>query len=565
MSESEKITEKILELAKRRGIFWPSYEIYGGVAGFYDIGPIGVKIKNKIIQLWRKLFIEANKEFVVEIETPIVGPHQVFEASGHVENFTDPIVECNKCHRVYRADHLVEQQLKINAEGLPTQELTKVIREKNLKCPACGGDLGDVKSFNLLFSTNIGPYTGSIGYLRPETAQGMFTAFKRIYETTREKLPLGVAQIGRVGRNEISPRQGLIRMREFTIMEIEFFIDPEDRNVPLDRFSQEKINILPADLKIKGEKPISVKVPELVEEKLVIHPWMAFWMATANKFVKELGVSEDKIYFEEKLPHERAHYSKQTFDQIVILGEDRVEISGHAYRSDYDLSRHAKFSGQDLTVFKKYDKPITVKRKIVIINKDKLNAEGKDFIREFMKRISNLTPEEVEKILKEKIMGKEIGEYVTIGEREEKEQGKRFFPHVVEPSFGVERCLFISLYNAYKEKKDRIVLSLPKAIAPYDAAVFPLLEREELIKKSLEIYNTLKEKFDVYYDDSGSIGKRYARADEIGVPYAITIDPQTLQDGTVTIRDRDTWEQIRVHEKELIIALEKLLSGEKIS
>jgi glycyl-tRNA synthetase len=279
--------EKVIELAKRRGIFWPSYEIYGGVGGLYDIGPIGTRIKNKIVQLWRKIFVEENSDFVVEIETPMITPKKVFEASGHLENFTDPIVECNKCHRVFRADHLVEEVLKISAEGLKAEELTNLIREKNIKCPVCGGDLGDVRYFNLLFSTNIGPYTGSTGFLRPETAQGMFTSFKRVYESTREKLPLGIAQVGRVARNEISPRQGLIRMREFTIMEIEFFMDPEDtENIPLDKFSEDKINVLPAEAKIKGEKPSTFKVKELVDEKIVINPWMAYWMATANKFVR---------------------------------------------------------------------------------------------------------------------------------------------------------------------------------------------------------------------------------------------------------------------------------------
>jgi len=342
-------------------------------------------------------------------------------------------------------------------------------------------------------------------------------------------------------------------------------MDPEDtENVPLDKFSEDKINVLPAEAKIKGEKPSTFKVKELVDEKIVINPWMAYWMATANKFVRKLGVSLERVYFEEKLPSERAHYSSQTFDQMVIVGEDKVEISGHAYRGDYDLSRHSKFSGQDLSVFKKYDQPKIIKKKIVIINKDKLNKESKDFVKEFMKRISSLKPEEVEKILNEKIDGKEIKEYVTVTEREEKESGKRFIPHVVEPSFGVERCLYISVLNAYREKKDRIVLSLPREIAPYEVAVFPLLERDELISRAREIYSKVKEKFDAIFDDSGSIGKRYARADEIGIPYAITVDPQTLQDNTVTIRDRDTWNQIRVKEEELINTLEKLFSGEEI-
>ncbi|MBW9141475.1 MAG: glycine--tRNA ligase [Candidatus Aramenus sp.] len=557
--------EKVIELAKRRGLFWPSYEIYGGVGGLYDIGPIGVRIKNKIVNLWRKYFVEDNKEFVVEVETPIITPYKVLEASGHVDNFTDPIVECTKCHRIYRADHLVEDVLKVNVERLSISELNQLIKEKNIKCPSCGGDLGDVRAFNLLFSTNIGPYSGSTGFLRPETAQGMFTSFRKVYEVSRERLPLGIAQVGRVARNEISPRQGLIRMREFTIMEVEFFFDPEDDEVPLYKFEEDEINIWRAEDKAKGEEKVTrFKVKELVGEKVVVNPWMAYWMATANRFVKALGISN--TFFEEKLPQERAHYSRQTFDQIAVVKGERVEISGHAYRGDYDLSRHAKFSGQDLSVFKKYPEPRAVKRKAVIINKDKLNNESKEFVKEFMTKVANKSPEEIEQMLATgfTIDGKKVSDYVVVTEREEKETGKRFIPHVVEPSFGVERCLFLSVLNAYSEKKDRIVLSLPREVAPYEVAVFPLLERENLVKKAKEIYLKVREKFDAVYDDSGSIGRRYARVDEIGVPYAVTVDPQTLEDGTVTIRDRDTWKQVRVKEEKLTTALEKLFSGEPI-
>ncbi|MDT7873062.1 MAG: glycine--tRNA ligase [Sulfolobaceae archaeon] len=559
---------KVMELARRRGIFWSSYEIYGGVAGLYDIGPIGTRIKNRIVELWRKYFIKDNAEFVVEIETPLVTPYKVLEASGHVENFTDPIVECTKCHNVYRADHLIEEMAKVNVEGLKPSELDEIIREKGVKCPKCGGELGEVRLFNLLFETNIGPYTGNKGFIRPETAQGMFTSFKRVYESFRQRLPLGIAQVGRVGRNEISPRQGLIRMREFTIMEVEFFFDPESPGeVPLDKVGDLSVNILRGEEKVKGEKPVQYKLREAVEEKVILNPWMAYWMGVATKFVSALGIPQSSTYFEEKLPHERAHYSKQTFDQMVLIGEEKVEISGHAYRSDYDLSRHMKFSGQDLTVFKKYDTPKIVKKKTVIINRDELNKEGKEFVKTFMQFINGKSPEEIEEMINKgvKVNDREISKYVKVLEREEKVSGAHFIPHVVEPSFGVERCLYLTVLNAYKEKEGRIVLSLPKQLAPYDLAVFPLLERDELIKKAKEIYNHLQEKYDVIYDDVGSIGKRYARVDEIGVPYSITVDPTTLLDNTVTIRDRDTWNQIRVEIERLDEVIEKLFKGEEFN
>jgi len=561
------VFEKVVEVAKRRGIFWPSYEIYGGVAGFYDIGPIGVRIKNKIIELWRKIFVKEHSEYVVEIETPIITPYRVLEASGHVESFTDPIVECNKCKKIFRADHLIEELTKMNVEGFTPSQLTAIIREKNLRCPSCGGELSDVKLFNLLFQTNIGPYSGTQGFLRPETAQGMFTSFKRVYEAFREKLPLGIAQIGRVARNEISPRQGLIRMREFTIMEIEFFIDPNDSSLPpMERFKGYKLNVLRKEDREKGiERPSSYSLEELIEEKIVINPWMAYWMAVANLFVEKLGIKKEKIFFEEKLPHERAHYSSQTFDQIVIVESEKVEISGHAYRGDYDLSRHSKYSGQDLSIFKKYEKPQIVKKKVVIVNTNKLNLMNKEFVRKLMELIKNTSVEKIEELVMQnyKIDDIPISEYVLVSEREEKVTGERIIPHVVEPSFGVERSLFLTLVNSYREKKDRVILSLPKYLAPYDVAVFPLLERPEFIRKAKEVYEILKEKYEVLYDDSGSIGKRYARADEIGIPYAITIDHETLNNNTVTIRDRDTWSQIRVDLKDVLNILEKLFKGEE--
>ncbi|HID41441.1 MAG TPA: glycine--tRNA ligase, partial [Pyrodictium sp.] len=268
---SEDRYEQVMELAKRRGFFWPSYEIYGGVAGFYDLGPLGARLKDKIIALWRHYFIRSHSHIVVEIETPVIAPARVFEASGHLEHFTDPIVECLSCQRKFRADHLIEERLDIKAEGLSLEEMTQIIHEHDIRCPVCGGPLDEVRSFNLLFKTTIGPYSENVGYLRPETAQGMFVAFKRVHEVTRQRLPLGIAQIGRVARNEISPRQGMIRLREFTIAEIEFFFDPEDPwhggilEELLDRVSHRKLRVLRADAKAKGiDKPEEYGVREAI-------------------------------------------------------------------------------------------------------------------------------------------------------------------------------------------------------------------------------------------------------------------------------------------------------------
>ncbi|MEM4077319.1 MAG: glycine--tRNA ligase, partial [Metallosphaera sp.] len=275
---------------------------------------------------------------------------------------------------------------------------------------------------------------------------------------------------------------------------------------------------------------------------------------------------KENFYFEEKLPYERAHYSSQTFDQIVeVLGE-KVEISGHAYRGNYDLSRHSKFSNEDLTVFKKFDNPRVVKRKTILINKDKLK-NNPELQKEVMSLISGKNADQIELLVNSgaEIKDRKLSEFIQIIEREEKEHGIKFYPHVVEPSFGVERCLYLSLLSAYKEKKDRVVLSLPKNIVPYQVAVFPLLDREELRAKAKEIYNMLKDNFEVLYDDSGSIGKRYARVDEIGVPYAITVDPQSLSDDTVTVRDRDTWEQVRIKTQDLNTFIQKLFSDKGFS
>ena len=571
--------EAVMELAKRRGFFWQSYEIYGGVAGFYDLGPLGVRLKDKIISLWREFFIKKHSNIVVEIETPIIAPSKVFEASGHLEHFTDPIVECMKCGRKFRADHLIEEKLGIKAEGLSVEEMTNIIREHDLRCPVCGGPLSEVKLFNLLFKTTIGPYSSNIGYLRPETAQGMFVAFKRVYEVSRKRLPLGIAQIGRVARNEISPRQGMLRLREFTIAEIEFFFDPEEPfsndliSELMDRLPRRKIRVLTVDAKKNGEeKPFEVDVEEAIRDKIILTPWLGYWMLVAQEFMHALGIGYSDMYFDEKAPEERAHYSAQTFDQLVHVSRyGWIEVSGHSYRTDYDLSRHMKYSGQDLRVFKQYKEPIIVKKKQLIWDKAWIGRTFKSRAKTIFEELARLNVEEAIKELEEKgyieVAGARIPrDKITVVEREEKITGKRFIPHVAEPSFGVERILYVVLDHAYTVKDGRVVLRLPRRIAPIDVAVFPLVKDAQIVKLAKKLWIELMNNgFYTLYDEEDSIGRRYARIDEIGVPAAITVDYQSLEDSTVTLRDRDTWDQVRIHIDKVVEAVRDFINGASLN
>jgi len=477
--------EIVSEMAKRRGYFWPSYEIYGGVSGFLTFGPLGSLLKKRIEDKFRSFYIRPLG--ILEVETSVIMPGNVLEASGHVENFKEPTVECVKCQRKFRADHLLQEfgeMTDTETEGLTLQAIMDEIKKRDIRCPECGGNFSKAEQFMTMFTTTIGPYSDSIGYGRPEAAQGIFVEFKRIFESARERLPLGVVQIGHALRNEISPRQGPVRLREFTIIDIEFFLDPE--NTKCDRLHEvenEILRLITAENKLKSvTEPITVTVKEALSKGIIKEEWQAYFMALAKKFLVELGVPEEHQRFIEKLEWERAHYSVQGFDQEVYLERwGWTEVSGHNYRTDYDLSRHMKASGVDLTAFK-----------------------------------------------------------------ESENGGRRFVPHVIEPSFGLDRLAYVALEYAYTKKKKRTLLSLSRDIAPIQASVFPLVSKDGLPEKAKEVYQMLiNEGFTVEWDESGSIGRRYARADEAGTPLGITIDYRTLEDGTLTLRDRDTWRQVR--------------------
>ncbi len=563
---SDKFTA-INELARRRGFFWQSYEIYGGASGFATYGHLGARLKQNIERKLRELFV--NKLGILEIETPIIAPSKVFEASGHVDHFKEPMIECLKCKKKFRADHLLQETAKISTwdiEKMSLKELEKAIKRHKIKCPECGGTFGEPKQFLTMFKTTIGPYSEALAYGRPEAAQGIFVEFKRLYQIARERLPFGVLQIGHALRNEISPRQGLIRLREFTIMDLEFFFDPEEPNCFLLKdVENEKLRLLLADSKLKGsEKITEVSVKEALENGYIKAEWQAVFMAFAKQLLVSLGVPEEKQRFIEKLPWERAHYALQSFDQEVFVERwGWVEVSGHAYRTDYDLKRHMEFSGEDMRVYKEFESP---KEKELLVIKPVIGKVGSVFKSEVAKvseMISKANPIEVEESLKKKgfyMLGKyKISpEHVEISRQKVLERGKHFIPHVVEPSFGSDRLFYVALEYAYHVKDDRVILSFPRDIAPIQLGVYPLVSKDKLPEKALEVHKMLVDKgFIVEYNEGGSIGRRYARADEAGIPLGITIDYDTLKDDTVTVRDRDSWKQVRSPIKDLPELLHK--------
>jgi len=433
---SEATMEKIVSLTKRRGFIYQGSEIYGGLAGTWDYGPMGVELKNNIKNLWWRMFVQ-ERDDMYGMDAAILMHPKVWEASGHVAGFSDPLVECTKCKKRFREDHL----------------------EDKAKCPECGGKLGEARAFNMMFKTHVGAMedASSVTYLRPETAGGMFVNFKNVMDSFHPKLPFGMAQIGKAFRNEIAPRDFTFRSREFEQMEIEYFVDPRD------------------------PKAVDAKFDELFDEQMA--------------FLKKIGLSDAKIHKIEVPASDRAHYSKRSVDTEYDFPFGQKELLGLAYRTDFDLKAHSQMSTVELSYH-------------------------------------------------------------------DEETKERFTPHCIEPTFGVDRLVLAALSDAYREEGSgddlRVFLALPKEIAPVKAAVFPLLKNKpELVAKAREVYAMLKKEIpQIMFDDNGNIGKRYRRQDEIGTPYTVTIDFDTLGEtpehkDTVTVRNRDTGEQERVMISEL--------------
>lgn len=440
--------EKVVSLCKRRGFVFPGSEIYGGFANTWDYGPYGVELKNNIKDNWWNTFVRGRID-IVGVDSSILMNPKIWEASGHLGSFTDPLMDCKECNERIRGDKLIEETLGIEkAAGKSLEDIGKIIKENNLKCPKCGKcNFTEARAFNMMFKTHQGVVeeTSTAAYLRPETAQGIFINFKNIQQSSRLQVPFGIGQVGKSFRNEITPGNFTYRTREFEQMEIEYFIDARDKENIKTSFNQ--------------------------------------WKEDSKKWFLDIGIKEEMLRFREHEKDELSHYSTMTFDIEYEFPFGWGELMGVAYRGCFDLTQHQEYSGNDLN----YTDPHT---------------------------------------------------------------NEKYIPHVIEPAFGLSRTTLIAMLDAYDEDEvdgeTRVVMRFSPKIAPVKAAILPLMKKPELQKVAKEIFNTLKSQFNVEYDESGAIGKRYRRQDEIGTPFAITIDFDTLEDNTVTIRERDSMEQKRV-------------------
>lgn len=558
------------ELAKRRGFFWNSFEIYGGSGGFVTYGPLGAHLKQNVEARLRDLMVKKNG--IYEMDSSVIVPGKVFEASGHVAHFREPMVECQNCHTRFRADHLLEEKgiSSADAEKMSLDEISVTLGRHGAICPDCSGQFGAPTRYLTMFETTIGPYAGSVGYGRPEAAQNIFVEFNRLYNVARERLPFGCITIGKALRNEISPRQGLIRLREFTIADMEFFFDPEEASC--DKIKDVEAEVLPlllCDTRLKDCEDISsFTVREALDKGIIRNEWQAYFMAQAKRLLCDLGVPADKQRFLEKLSWEKAHYSSQSFDQEVLV--DRwgwVEVSGHAYRTDFDLTCHMKASGVDMSVYKEYAQPVEAEELAVKPLMAKLGPVYKGDAGKAVAALAKVPAQQVADAMEKNgsitVEGYQIfKEQVDIDKQKTSVRGKRFIPYVVEPSFGCDRLFYVVMEYAYSLKDDRIVMSFPRCIAPIQVGIYPLMCKDGLDTKAKEIQRLLAEEgFMTDFDVAGSIGRRYARADEVGVQLGITIDYDTLSTDTVTIRDRDSWQQVRTSIGDLPQLLHQYFDG----
>ena len=519
--------QKIIAVATKRGIFQPAFDAYGGLAGFLDYGPVGVRMRRRILEVWRKHYVI--NAGCLELDGALIGPEALFQASGHLGEFDDALVGCMECGKQFRADHLIKGGEEMSRTDL-SNEISKI------SCPNCSSALSEVSSFNLMFSTAVGAGMGLPGYLRPETAQSIFLAFPWLLRQNRGKLPFAGAQIGRSFRNEISPRQGPLRMREFTQMEVEHFFLPNDEPKLTSDLREIPIVLLPAE----GQE-INTTIGKAFDSKVISSSLVATHLARAQNFLITIGIPNKKLRFRQHGSNEMAHYSSDCWDGEINTSLGWIEVIGVAHRGDYDLSAHGNASSKEFRV------PIPGTEEEAEVWRPDIGKLGKEF-----RGDAKLILEAIKAIeLKPGIALNIDGESIVLDESymdlKVERKSQMVYPNVVEPSFGLDRILYCLLESSWNVEGEREWVSLPQDTSPYDLLVAPLMTKDGLDEKAHEIMKAaIDVGVDAYYDEAGSIGRRYARADEIGIFYSMTIDHQTLEDGTITLRERDSKNQSRI-------------------
>jgi glycyl-tRNA synthetase len=562
------VFENVMELAKRRGFIWPTSECYGAVAGFIDYGPLGAMMKRRVENIWRDFYVI--QEGYYEIECPTIAQEAVFIASGHVKGFSDKMCQCPHCKEYLRADHVADGGNIPNASVMKNENLAAAIT--SCKCPACEEVLGNVEvfNFNLMFSTTIGPGSQRTGYLRPETAQGMFVDFSRLLRFYRDKLPFGAVQIGKSYRNEISPRQGMIRLREFTQAEAEIFVHPNEKNhhPSFKRYAEYRMPLLTHIQQQKCEDPVEISMQEAVDKGIIANEYVAYYVALTHELLVTIGIKPERLRFRQHLPDERAHYATDCWDAEVYSQRfGWVETVGIADRTDYDLRAHAKQSGTPMTVFIQYEVPKKTERRRIIPNMSVLGKQYRTKAKAIFDALMTAPPTSEGADIE--VDGEKIHIPANLFEIRDEVidiRGEDIVPHVIEPSYGIDRMCYAVLEQAYDEDiadgEARTVMHLSPNVAPVQVAVFPLMTRDGLDTIAHEITRTFHKKgILAEYDDSGAIGRRYRRQDEIGTPFAITVDYDTKENNTVTLRDRDSMKQVRITIAKLPETIGALVDG----
>ncbi|XP_015069881.1 glycine--tRNA ligase, mitochondrial 1-like [Solanum pennellii] len=596
----ETFRQAVTNTLERRLFYIPSFKIYRGVAGLYDYGPPGCAVKSNVLAFWRQHFVL--EENMLEVDCPCVTPEAVLKASGHVDKFTDLMVKDEKTGTCYRADHLLKDFCKDKLErdpnlpaekaaefrhvlavldDLSSEELGAKIKEYGITAPDTKNPLSAPYPFNLMFQTSIGPSGVSPGYMRPETAQGIFVNFKDLYYYNGNKLPFAAAQIGQAFRNEISPRQGLLRVREFTLAEIEHFVDPEDKSHPkFPDVANLEFLMFPREDQVAGRSARRINIGEAVAQGVVNNETLGYFIGRVYLFLTHLGIDKDRLRFRQHLANEMAHYAADCWDAEIECSYGWIECVGIADRSAYDLRAHTDKSGVPLVAHEKFPEPREVEKLIIVPAKKELGLAFKGNQKMVVEALEAMGEKEAME-MKETLESKGEAAFnvctldkvvtikknmVSISKEIKKEHQRVFTPSVIEPSFGIGRIIYCLYEHSFNTRPSRDgdeqmnFFSFPPLVAPIKCTVFPLVQNQQYeevarqIARSLTVYG-ISYKIDI---TGTSIGKRYARTDELGVPFAITVDSAS----SVTIRERDSKQQIRVNVDEVASVIKEVTDGQ---